>query len=164
MEYDWPTKYFSDGDKDHDLFLLFSRSYYLTKRARERELQRYDLTPEQAQILYFVRIMKNRASPAEISRVVLRKPHSVSSIVDRMVKRGLLKKTGHVKYKNRIRLSITEKGEEYYQLSAKRGPLRRILNMLSEEDRIVFRQFLEKLSEKAADELGLTRPDLPPSE
>jgi DNA-binding MarR family transcriptional regulator len=164
MEYDWPTKYFSDGDKDHDLFQLFGRCYYLTKRARERELQRYHLTPEQVQVLFFVRIMKDRATPAEISRVVLRKPHTVSSLVDRMVKRGLLIKREHAKYRNRLRLQITEKGEEYYQLSAKRGPIRRILSTLDEEDRKVFRQLLEKISEKAADELGLTRVDLPPSD
>lgn len=164
MEYDWPTKYFSDGDKDHDLFQLFGRCYYLTKRARERELQRYTLTPEQVQVLFFVRIMKERATPAEISRVVLRKPHTVSSLVNRMVKRGLLTKREHKKYKNWISLEITEKGEEYYQFSAKRGPIRRILSALSEEERSVFKQLLEKVSEKAADELGLTRIDLPPSE
>jgi len=164
MEYNWPMKFFSDGDEDHDLYLLFGRTYYLVRRTRERELQRYELTPEQTLLLFFVKTMEEKATPAEISRIVFRKPHTVSSIVDRMEKLGLLKKSRDKKYKNRIRVEITEKGEEYYQLSAKRGPIHRILSVLDTEDREVFKKLLEKIAEKAADELGLNRVDLPPSE
>jgi len=56
----------SDGDSDHELYLLFSKARYLTFRAREKELHRYRLTPEQAEVLFTIKPLNGRATPAEL--------------------------------------------------------------------------------------------------
>jgi DNA-binding MarR family transcriptional regulator len=164
MDYNERMKFFSDGDEYQDLYLLFARARYLTFRAREKELQRYGLTPEQAQVLFLAQALGNKATPAEISRMLLRQPHTVSAMVNRMKANGLIKKVKDLDRKNLIRVTLTEKGVEAYKLTTKRGPIRRILGELNEEERKVFHQYLERIMYKAREELGMDRDDLPPSE
>ena len=157
-------KPFSDGDKDFDEWLLLNRARYAVYRARELELQRYGLTPEQSQILFVVRGLKEDATPATISRETFLKSHTISAIVSRMEDKGLLKKTNDLKHKNQVRVSITKKGEEAYQLSSKRGPIHRVMNALSQTERKQLGPLLEKILFAASEELGLNRDTLPSSD
>src|ERR1039458_1346893 len=106
-----------DGDGDYDFWLLLSRARYAFYRARELELSRYGLTPEQVLILFVVHSSEDKNTPAALARKTLLQPHTVSSMVNRLEKKGLLKKARDVDHKTQIRVSITEKGEEAYQLS-----------------------------------------------
>jgi DNA-binding MarR family transcriptional regulator len=157
-------KYFSDEDEFHNLYQVFDRARYLTFRAREKELQRYGLTPEQAQVLFIVQAIKDKATPAEISRFLIRTPYSVSAMVDRMAKKGLVKRVKDLERKNMVRVAITKKGREAYEITTKRGPIRRILSVLDENERRQFQEYLDRIMEKAKEELGLERDDLPPSD
>ena len=150
-------QYCSDGDMDHDLYLLFTHARYLMYRAREKELQRYDITPEKAQVLFITNILKERATPAEISRFLLRQPHTVSAIVNRMEEKGLVEKVRDLNHKNMVRVVITEKGKKLYSLTTGRGPIHRIMSALSEDEREHFRRSLEKIMLKASKEPGMNR-------
>ena len=165
--YDRIENLVSDGDTDHDLYLLFSHARYLTFRAREKELQRYRLSPEQAQILGAVQAMKGTATPAKLSRVLLRQPHSISAIIERMEKKGLLKKVKDLERKNLVRVVLTQQGEKAYEITTKRGPIHRILGSLNENEREQFQKCLEIIAVKACSELGIDRDNLliaePPS-
>jgi MarR family transcriptional regulator, organic hydroperoxide resistance regulator len=164
MKYDEETRYFSYGDEDQDLWVLFTRARYATFRARERELQRYGITPEQAQLLFVAQAIESEATPARISRLILRQPHTVSAIVDRMEKKGLVKKVKDLDRKNMVRVVLTEKGQKAYEMTSKRGPIHRIMHTLNDEERANFRGYLERVMGKAREELGLDRDDLPSSE
>jgi DNA-binding MarR family transcriptional regulator len=164
MDYNERIKFFSDGDEFQDLYLLFARARYLTTRARKKELQRYGLTPEQAQVLFVAKALGNRATPAEISRLILRQPHTVSTIVDRMQKKGLVKKIKDLERKNMVRVSLTKKGSEAYALTTKRGPIHRILGALNHAEREEFHEHLWRVMMKAREELGIDRDDLPSSD
>lgn len=161
MRYDKLTHFFSDGDGDHDLFNFFSRVRYLVYRARERELQRFSLTPEQAGILFVVRASNGDLAPAEIARIFLLQRHTISSMVERMAKKGLIKKNPDLNNKNRIRLTITERGEEFYQLSTGRSSLHRIMQTLDNGERLVFMRCLQKIAAAAGQEQGLDENGLP---
>ena len=164
MDHKKGTKFYSDGDEFQDLYQVFDQARHLTYRAREKELQRYNLTPEQAQVLLIIQAIEDRATPVEISRLILREPHSVSAMVDRMEKKGLVVKVKDLKAKNMIRVAITDKGREAYEITTKRGPIRSIMSALDEDERRQFSQYLEKIMEKASEELGLGRDDLPSSD
>jgi len=162
IEYKSEITYFSDGDRDYDLWNLFTSARYATFRAREKELQRYGLTPGHAQILFVVQALKENARVTEISRYVLRQPHSVSTMVNRMIKLGLVKKVSGAAHKRIIILTV--KGLEAYELTAKRGPVHRIMQSLTEEQRLQFQNALDIILGKARQELGLDHDDLPSSE
>jgi DNA-binding MarR family transcriptional regulator len=164
MTHDRTHSEFSDNDTDHDLYLLFSDARYLTFRARERELQRYELTPEQARLLCAVQATNGTATPAKLSRIMLRQPHTVSALVERMEQKGLVKKVKDLDRKNMVRVSLTEHGKKAYEITTKRGPIRRIMNSLDKKERVFFQQCLEKIIHKASSELGMDREKLPLSE
>jgi DNA-binding MarR family transcriptional regulator len=153
-----------ESDTDFDFWLLLTRARYAVYRARELELLRYGLTPEQAQVLFVIHSLKEDATPAAIARATFLKSHTISAIVERMEKKGLLKKTRDLERKNRVRVSITKKGEEAFKLSSKRGPIHRIFAGVNEKERAQTGKVLEKILFAAGEELGLNRDSLPPSE
>jgi MarR family transcriptional regulator, organic hydroperoxide resistance regulator len=164
MEYDDSTKFYTTDDEDQDLWLLLTHARYAIFRAREKELQRYGVSPEQVSLLFVVQALGNKATPAAISRHIIRQPHTVSALVDRMARRGLVKKVKDLDRKNLVRVVMTEKGVKTYELSTKRGPIHRIMTTLSEEERKVFKDLLVRLLGKARKEIGLDRDELPPSD
>ena len=164
MEYDEAAKYYSAEDDDQDMWLLLTHARYAVFRAREKELQRYGVSPEQVGLLFVVQALGAQATPAAISRQILRQPHTVSALVDRMAKRGLVKKVKDLDRKNLVRVVMTEKGQKTYELSTKRGPIHRIMNSMGEQERKEFRATLEKLLATARKEIGLDREELSPSD
>jgi DNA-binding MarR family transcriptional regulator len=162
MEYDESAKFYSAEDEDQDLWLLMTHARYAIFRAREKELQRYGVSPEQVGLLFVVQALGNKATPATISRHIIRQPHTVSALVDRMARRGLVKKVKDLDRKNLVRVVMTEKGKKTYDISTKRGPIHRILGTLSPEEKKEFRSHLEKLLAKARKEIGLDRDELRP--
>jgi DNA-binding MarR family transcriptional regulator len=164
MEYDESTKFYSAQDEDQDLWFLLTHARYAIFRAREKELQRYGVSPEQVGLLFVVQALGNKATPAALSRHILRQPHTVSALVDRMARRGLVKKVKDLDRKNLVRVVMTEKGQKTYDLSTKRGPIHRIFNTISAEEKKKFRETLEKLLAKARKEIGLDKEDIFPPE
>jgi DNA-binding MarR family transcriptional regulator len=164
MDYDESTKFFTYQDEDQDLWLLLTHARYAVFRAREKELQRYGVSPEQVGLLFVVQALGNKATPAALSRYILRQPHTVSALVDRMARRGLVKKVKDLDRKNLVRVVMTEKGQRTYELSTKRGPIHRIMATLSDEERKSFKEYLERILTKARKEIGMDRDELPPSE
>lgn len=164
MKYDESAKYFSDADEDQDLWLLLTHARYTVYRAREKELQRYGTSPEQTSLLFVVQSLGNKATPAAIARTIMRQPHTVSALVDRMVKKGLVKKVKDLDRKNLVRVALTDKGLEAFKQSSKRGPIHRIMSVLTRKERDNLKTYLKKIMDTARNEIGLDRDILPPSE
>jgi DNA-binding MarR family transcriptional regulator len=158
------VKQFTEGDEDYDLWILLTRARNLVFRARELELLRYGLTPEQALILCIIHNSEEKLTPARIARLILRKPHTMSAMIERMEEKGLLVKNTDPKRKNMIRIGITEKGKQAYEITSKRGPIHRIMGALSENERDDLRKTLGTIINKSVDELGMGRDNLPSSE
>lgn len=155
MQYDEAAKYYSYSDEDHDLWMLLTHTRYAIYRSREKELLRYGVSPEQVGVLFIVQALKDKATPSEISRFIMRQPHTVSALIERMENKGFVKKTHDLDKKNLVRVSLTEKGLKVYDYSTKRGPIHRIMGTLTSAERTQLRQLLEKLHAQARKEIGL---------
>jgi len=70
--------------------------------------------------LFVVQSTRERATPSEISRWLLREPHSTSGLITRMEKDGLVTKVDDLERKNMLRVAMTEKGREAYEKSTDR--------------------------------------------
>ncbi|MFC2060677.1 MarR family winged helix-turn-helix transcriptional regulator, partial [Chloroflexota bacterium] len=77
-------------DREFILWWLLQQTSTIIFNARERELREFGISPIQAAILYIMMSLGESPTPAEIARRVLRKPHSVSQILNRMEKAGLV--------------------------------------------------------------------------
>lgn len=106
----------------------------------------------------------NKCTPAKMSRILVRQPHTVSAIIDRMVKNGFLKKVKDMERKNWVRVIVTEKGEKAAAIARKGDPIPRVLGVLNQKELQVFHNYLERILTKAIDELALNRDNLPPSD
>jgi DNA-binding MarR family transcriptional regulator len=129
-------------------------------RARDKELHTYGLTVSQAAMLSTIHSLDNKATPAEIARSQLREPATVSNILKRMEKDGLVRRVKDTTYKNQINIILTDKGHKTYGNVKKRGTIRRIMSQLSDEQLQQLEPCLDKLLHLAVSELGGNVNDL----
>jgi len=143
-----------DVDQDYKLWVLLGQASDMIFEARENELREYGITAMQAEVLFAVQAIGDKTTPAQISRWTLRRPHSISGILDRMEKVGLIRKTKDLARKNQVRVSMTDKGRQAYNKSLKRKSIHRIMSALAEEERQQLWSRLETARNKALKEVG----------
>jgi len=149
------------ADKDYNTWMLLSQIYKLVHKARVQELFKYDITPEQAGILFSIKAAEAFGydqTLTTISRFTVLEPHSVSEILSRMEKNGLIEKTKGTR--NVLSVNITEQGQRAYELSTKREPMHNVMSCLSEEERRQLDRLLKKVLRVAIQET--TKPIGPP--
>ncbi len=121
---------------------------------REKELQKIGISTAIAEVLFTIEDIGYRATPTEISSHLVREFHSVSSILSRMEKKGLVKKVNDLERKNMVRIYITDKGKQVYHEARKRESILNILSCLSETEVIQLSLPLKKLRDEAIKSLG----------
>ena len=63
---------FRSVDEEYSLWVLLSQAADATLRARQKELDRYGISTVEAAVLFTIQAIGDRATPAEISRWLLR--------------------------------------------------------------------------------------------
>ena len=149
------------ADKDYTLLTSLLQVADIFVKVRERELLNLNLSATSAAILFLVDAMGKDVTPAKISRMLLREPHSVSGILMRMEKQGLIKRAKNMERKNLIRVTLTAKGENALKQSMKKEGVKHIFSRLSEEQRRQFKQSLTALKDAGVKELNLSPKALP---
>jgi len=147
-------KEFDPADLDYNLWLFLAQVRTVMLRARQMELSRYGITASQASVLFVVNALGDKAMPAEISRWLFRQSHSVSGILNRMEKQGLVRRVKDLGKKNLVRVELTEKGREVYANCTKREAMHRIMPSLSGEQRQQLIVCLENLRDATLKYLG----------
>jgi len=152
-----------DADEDFRLWALLHQARDAIARAREHELRQADITMAKATVLFFVKSLDGPVTPAKISRVLFREPHTISGLLDRMEAQGLVRRVRDLDRKNLVRIEVTEKGEEFYHRSReKRQIISKIMSSLSKEEREALWKSLTKLRNSALKELDIKyRPPFP---
>ena len=142
-------------DKDYQTWWTILHSRRAMRKVRAKELLRYRITPEEAAVLFVVHTAGPRVTPADISRWILREPHSTFGLLQRMEKKGLVRKVKDLERKNLIRVLLTEKGREAYVKSAERVSIHRVMSSLSEEEQEKLRTLLGIIWSRALEELDI---------
>lgn len=151
-------------DEDYYIWMLLTYVRRGMVKLREKELSQYSITPEQAGILFCVQVIGEEATPAKISKFTIREPQSVSGMLTRMERKGLIRKVKDLGRKNMVRITITDKGRRAYQQSTYRKSIHNIMSHLAVEKRAQLRPLLETLLDKVVEEMGLPNPTLPAPE
>ena len=137
------------------LWIMLHQTRDAIFKLRERELKKIGISTPKAEILFTIEAIGYRATPSEISRHLLREFHSVSSILSRMEKQGLVKKVNDLDRKNLVRVCLTDKGRQVYHEAVKRKTILEILSCLSETEGQQLESSLKKLRDEALKELGI---------
>ena len=141
-------------EQERQLFLLLRQIYTLIHKAIEADLRESGCVPyTQASVLFVLKAIGEPATPTELSRWLLREKHTVSELLSRMEKQGLVRKMKDIKRKNSVRVTVTDKGEESLcQAMMEERAIRKIMSCLSNEEQDSLRGHLEKLRSKALEE------------
>ena len=140
-----------------ELWAMLSQAGNALGRVADKELSQYDISMMQGAVLYYVKTAKEPVIPAHISRWLFREPHTVSQLLMRMEKHGLVKRTRDLARKNMVRITLTEKGEKAYKHQTEMRAVSKILSTLSPEECNKLGASLKKLRDEAIKELD-TRP------
>ena len=151
-------------DEEYYIWMLLTYIRRGMFKLREKELSQYGITPEQAGFLFCIQVIGEEATAAKISKFTIREPQSVSGMLDRMERKGLIKKVKDLDRINMIRITITDKGRQAYQQSTYRKSIHNIMSHLAVEKRAQLRSLLETLLDKVVEEMGLPNPTLPSPE
>jgi len=141
-------------DEEFKLWVLLKQVRHAIYDAVERELRQYGISPTEAAVLSVLKAVGKNVTPAEISRWMFRKPHSVSGLLSRMEKKGLVRKAKDLSRKNLVRVTMTEKGEQAYSRSTKIDSVARITSSLTRKQRQQIMRCLEILRASALKEIG----------
>lgn len=144
-------------NKEYDIWILLSRVYHLIAMLRKMELSKHDILPVQSYILFIIKALGNETTPSKISEYVYQQRSSVSDILNRMVKQGLIRKTNKSGGKKRVIVTLTDKGEKALTISKNREYLHKVMSSLTEEKKRQLESALEILRDSAINELSITQ-------
>ena len=145
--------YFFLSDHDFSLWYTIRRAHEAIHKVRKLELRPHKLSTIETGVLLVVNAAKKGITPAEISRQLLKDPHSISQLLRRMEKKGLLQNIKGIPKKNMIQVKLTEKGQEAYKLSMIGNKVSQIMSVLSEREKKQLVSSLDKLRERAMKEM-----------
>ena len=149
-----PIKFkFEDSYKG--AWMLLRQTYNLILKCEDKVFSEYGLTTEQHAVLMTVKHISGPVRITDIARWLDRSVNSVSMIIDRMVKAGLVRRVRDRKDRRTVFVTITSKVEKDFVLAtaAGWGLIQEILSPLSDEDRLTLIRLLETLRDKTYDYL-----------
>ena len=158
--------YYEDGNMEKvtenyrrsmELWWILRQVNNVTLKAMENELRESGkVSYMHGTILYLVKAIETttgkQATPSEISRWLIREPHTISTLLIRMEKQGLLRKTKDLERKNIVRITLTDKGEEALRQAMKTDTIVNIMSYLSDKEQDSLRAHLETLRRGALEE------------
>jgi DNA-binding MarR family transcriptional regulator len=100
------------------LWLLLHRVHDVVNLCEESILREYGLTPEQFGVLASIRSDGGSLRPVDLALMLERSPNSVSMLIDRMVKAGLVRRTRDRKDRRAVNVTLTNKGEKALEPAA----------------------------------------------
>jgi DNA-binding MarR family transcriptional regulator len=141
-----------DTISDSYIYGLLEHAQSLIMRARGLELAQFGITREQMSVLHALLISDGSATIDEIGVIIIRQHNSVSTIVSRMSKLGLVKKE-RMPHEKKFRVLITEKARKIVN-TVPRKSIEMIFNCLSATEKEQLATHLEQLVSQGHEIVG----------
>jgi DNA-binding MarR family transcriptional regulator len=138
--------------------ILILRSWSMLHRVRDvlmrcedERFGQYGLTSEQYAVLVTVKYENGSARPVDMARWLGRSPNSVSMIVDRMVKAGLLRRARGRRDRREVRVMLTSKAEDALKPATVAGLefIKKLMSPLSDGNLSTLVRLLETVRHEA---------------
>jgi DNA-binding MarR family transcriptional regulator len=141
------------------LWLLLHRVRDVLVRCEDSIFSQYGITYEQFTVLGQTKARGGSMRIIDLARALECAPNSVSTLVDRMVKAGLVRRTRGRIDRREVRVSLTSKGENALKPAASAGWdfIQKTLSPISCEDKDALASLLETLK---CDLLGHLNPEV----
>lgn len=138
-------------------WLLLEQTWAAVYKAGERNLAKVGVTPEKAHLLWVCHHYRGLMTPAELSRLLFRENQSISGLLDRMEKEGLIERVPKRKGRPFTEVKITAKGKELLSPSMERSSAigKKLMGSLSAEELEQLQKLLRKIRQVALEELRI---------
>jgi DNA-binding MarR family transcriptional regulator len=136
---------------EHRLWVLFHLTYNRISSCEERTFPHSVLTYPQMAVMMAIKYAKPPVTPTDVAQWLNRSTNSITMIVDRMEREGMVERKRDLKDRRSLRLILTEKGEKAFRQVLRPGweMVKYILSGLTAEEVQVLTRLLEKMEEKA---------------
>jgi len=141
-------------DPDFKLWVILMQASDVFAKARAKEVNRYGITYRQSGALFLLAASGGESTISELSRWLMREPHSILIIVNRMVKDGLITKERAKGGRGRTKIVITEKGRQTYNRCLKHTAITQVLSVLSLKEKEQLFESLRKIRDQAFEVLS----------
>jgi DNA-binding MarR family transcriptional regulator len=137
-------------------WLLARQTGDVLRTCMDQLFRRYNITTEQYEVLVSVKYLGARVNITDIASWLRRSTNSVSMIVDRMVKAGLVRRVRDKKDRRVVYVVTTTKAENILEASSPAcwETIQDLLSPLSHEDRRTLVNLLEMVDYKALEYLN----------
>lgn len=142
------------SDEFFVLWLLIAQAKDAVSKARHRDLERFNINKERRAILWSVQNDGGESTPVKIARQLFKELNSVSEMLKRMERQGLVtisKRSG----KSSAIVKLTKKGEEIFNQSRHNQVDKRIFSILPKKRRERLALDLWAIRNQALRELGI---------
>jgi len=144
------------------LGVLLQQVRDLMVAAKDSDLRQHNITVRQLAILDIISTLGGKVTPTELSTKIFRRPHSVSNLITRMENRGLVRRTINPDVKNRINITLTDKGKRILEDSIEPDTVPEIISCLSEQEIQQLISMLKRIRSSAVERLSWTNQPLFP--
>jgi DNA-binding MarR family transcriptional regulator len=133
------------------LWFLLHQVRDLIANCEDQVFAKHKLTSERYLVLAITKLSDGPVRPSDLARWLGRSPNSVSMLVDRMVKAGLIRRVRSSTDRRVVRLIMTSKGENALEPATAAGSnfIEKIVSPLSYEDKHAFARLLETTKHQA---------------
>lgn len=138
---------------DYAIWGKITEVYDLICKARTVELRKLDLTAEQSKILRVLMVENGSSTINEIADMTLKRHNTISLIIKRMEKAGLVKRE-KIGFSNRYKITITEKGIKLFE-TMPLNSIDLIFSALTSDEKETLLSLLDKLDKRTRHVLGL---------
>lgn len=138
------------GNPIDDTWSTFHMTYQSVWKCAEEVCAKFGYSQQQYSVLRAMKDMSGTITPTTIANWLDRNPNSITLILDRMEKGGLVKRIRDLKDRRSVRLKITPKGEKMYKYADKPAYelSKEVLSAFTKEELITFMELLQKMREK----------------
>ena len=133
------------------LWFITHRTRDVLRNCEDKVFGRYGLTAEQYAVLAVMEVLGGSVRVTDLARGLGRSANSVSMIIDRMVKAGLVRRGRDRSDRRTVRVSVSTKGEAAFRPATVAGLelIREIMSPLSYEDKRTFLSLHEIVRQQA---------------
>jgi DNA-binding MarR family transcriptional regulator len=130
--------------------------------AREKEVETLGLSAVEQRLLIIVQTIEQMtgegATIGDIAQWTFKKPSSITELVNRMEKKGLVRRAAAQNNKKSVIVKITESGDRLAVEAHKKGQLiENLMSSLSDQERHQLWVIMGRLRNLALKELGMTK-------
>jgi len=142
------------NDLDINLYILLDQTDSIVTNAVELEMKHLKMTQPQVRVLTMLSREDRPVTLEELANWTLKEFNSVSTLINRMEKKGLIKK---IKKNGDLKtyITLTEKGSELYHKQVTERSIHLIFDKLSSEEKKQLDSILKKVRDTTRDLLGL---------